>query len=156
VGAQSGHLPQPKYPARLQDGELKPVRQLADLDLPQFRDNLLGLETLPSHPLVLLVRVKTHTSSRATFKGLLHLRTLLDDATIPDWPGLPLSSPFKPEPFMMPLTDFPVTFQQDKRRLPPRFSSGVLMMRRAGSLVRPCRLLRPVNKLIWAPFTHFA
>ncbi len=39
--------------------------------LPQLRDNLLGLETLPRHPLVLLVRVKTHTSSRTTSTGLL-------------------------------------------------------------------------------------
>ncbi len=29
------------------------------------------------------------------------------------WPGSPLSSPFKLEPFMMPLTAFPVTFQRD-------------------------------------------
>ncbi len=32
---------------------------------------------------------------------------------VPDWPGSPLSSPFKTEPFMMPLEAFPAGFQQD-------------------------------------------
>ena len=32
---------------------------------------------------------------------------------VPDWPGSPLSSPFKREPFMMPLEAFPAGFQQD-------------------------------------------
>jgi len=32
---------------------------------------------------------------------------------VPSWPGSPLSSPFKTEPFMMPLEAFPETFQQE-------------------------------------------
>jgi integrase len=32
---------------------------------------------------------------------------------VPGWPGLPLSTPFKSEPFMIPLTDFPAGFQRD-------------------------------------------
>lgn len=36
-----------------------------DTNLRQTRDDLRGLETLPSHPLDRLVRGKTHTSSRA-------------------------------------------------------------------------------------------
>jgi integrase len=42
---------------------------------------------------------------------------------VPDWPGSPLSSPFKPEPFMMPLEAFPVTFQQDVAAFEARMSN---------------------------------
>jgi hypothetical protein len=48
----------------------QPVR-LQNFNLPRFRNDLLGPETLPRHPPVLLVPVKTDPPSRATSRGLL-------------------------------------------------------------------------------------
>jgi len=46
---------------------------------------------------------------------------------VPGWPGSPLSSPFKTEPFMIPLEAFPAGFQQDVAAFETRMTNWDLL-----------------------------
>lgn len=59
---------------------------------------------------------------------------------VPGWPGSPLSSPFKTEPFMLPLDAFPETFQEDVAAFETRMSNPDPLDPKA-----PLRALRPAT-----------